>query len=279
MTRHIITGANRGFGWALARKVLHKAPENDIYLLCSKLESALALCTRLGEDHPQAARCSVHVLDFGQPRVDWQELRPTESQGIHISYWSTIDDFVAALAFETSDPWVLYNNAGTLGPLVRIADQEGSASHQQHLQAYFTLNVVSPIHLSKRLLDRAAQHSAPVTIVNVSSLAAIQPFDGWAWYCTAKAAREMYFSTLALETKHDARVRVLNYAPGPMDTDMQQRIREEMSDGEVRRTFIAMKEAGTLVDPLASAAALLQVLDRNAYANGAHIDYYDLHPA
>jgi NAD(P)-dependent dehydrogenase (short-subunit alcohol dehydrogenase family) len=34
-------------------------------------------------------------------------------------------------------------------------------------------------------------------IVNVSSLAAIQPFDSWGIYCTAKAAREMFHRVIA----------------------------------------------------------------------------------
>ena len=36
-------------------------------------------------------------------------------------------------------------------------------------------------------------------------------------YFTGKAARNMFFQTLA---KEDPNVRVLNWAPGPMETDM-----------------------------------------------------------
>jgi len=49
-----------------------------------------------------------------------------------------------------------------------------------------------------------------------------------------KAAREMFFRVLALE---DSSIRVLNYAPGPCETDMQKEIRETSGDLEIRKIF------------------------------------------
>ena len=53
-----------------------------------------------------------------------------------------------------------------------------------------------------------------------------QPFESWGIYCAGKAAREMFHKTVAAEQKDKATFRVLNYAPGPLDTDMQREIRE-----------------------------------------------------
>lgn len=65
-------------------------------------------------------------------------------------------------------------------------------------------------------------------IVNVSTLAAIQAFPSFGIYCMAKAAREMFHKVLAEEQKSTPEngIKVLNYAPGPLDTDMQTQIRE-----------------------------------------------------
>lgn len=49
------------------------------------------------------------------------------------------------------------------------------------------------------------------TVVNISSLCALQPFKGWALYCAGKAARDMLYQVLAAE---EPSVRVLSYAPG-----------------------------------------------------------------
>ncbi len=66
-----------------------------------------------------------------------------------------------------------------------------------------------------------------LVIINISSLAGIQPFASCGIYSMGKAAREMFHKVLAEEHKvKNSGVKVLNYAPGPLDTDMQKQIRE-----------------------------------------------------
>ena len=50
-----------------------------------------------------------------------------------------------------------------------------------------------------------------------------------------KAARDMLFRTMALE---DSSVRVLNYAPGPVETDMNVEARTLSADNELRQMFL-----------------------------------------
>ena len=68
---------------------------------------------------------------------------------------------------------------------------------------------------------------------------------------------------------------MLNYAPGPLDTDMQAAIREDMPNSRVKDIFVDMKKAGTLVKPDESAMKLLRILESNNFTTGDHIDYYD----
>lgn len=56
-------------------------------------------------------------------------------------------------------------------------------------------------------------------------------------YClivSGKAARDMFFKVMALENPD---VNVLNYAPGPLETDMFNCIRETSYDKEVKAMF------------------------------------------
>jgi len=53
-------------------------------------------------------------------------------------------------------------------------------------------------------------------------------------YSTGKAARDMMFLTMALEQPH---ILVLNYAPGPVDTEMQVEARTKTGDPELRTMF------------------------------------------
>jgi NAD(P)-dependent dehydrogenase (short-subunit alcohol dehydrogenase family) len=97
----------------------------------------------------------------------------------------------------------------------------------------FQSNVTSTCYLTSQLLYKYKEKQYDINnnivteliIVNISSLAAIQPFSTWGLYCTGKAARDMFFSTIAAENRNGT-VSVLNYAPGPLDTDMQTEIRD-----------------------------------------------------
>ena len=116
-------------------------------------------------------------------------------------------------------------------------------------------------------------------IIHVSSLCAIQAFPSWGTYCTGKAARDMFHQVVAAELTAEKieNIKTLNYAPGPLDTDMQKHIREEpRSDLATRQFFIDMKAEGKLIDPEVSADKLYTVLDLNTYGSGSHVDYYDV---
>lgn len=117
--------------------------------------------------------------------------------------------------------------------------------------------------------------------MNVSSLAAIQPFESWAVYCAAKAAREMFHRVLAEEQKKITspvkNLLVLNYAPGPLDTNMQKEIREGLLvDAPTREYFTQLKANDQLVDANVSSERLLKVLVDAQFESGSHIDFYDL---
>jgi sepiapterin reductase len=89
----------------------------------------------------------------------------------------------------------------------------------------------------------------------------------------------MFHSTIAVEGDLIGRsVRVLNYAPGPLDTDMQARIRDEMPEGDLKKIYVDMHAKSNLVQPQASAKVLMQLLKIDKFKNGAHVDYYDAMP-
>ena len=102
--------------------------------------------------------------------------------------------------------------------------------------------------------------------MNVSSLAAVQAFPTWGVYCAGKAARDMFTAVGASEMagkvcscaalvengerKLDARfvvqrplVSMLNYAPGPMDTDMQASLRESDTMDEGIKVYMSNMHA------------------------------------
>ena len=157
----IITGASRGFGSSLclAIRILH--PSTQIYCL-SRPSPALHSSTA-------SVQGTAVEVDFSEP----QDM-----------YTATFNALLSTL--DPSVPATLYNNHGTLGPLLPLPP---TAS----VPPAIDLNVTSCITTS---LLFAARYPTG-NIVNISSLAAIQPFPTWSLYCAGKAARDMFHSCLS----------------------------------------------------------------------------------
>ena len=109
---------------------------------------------------------------------------------------------------------LLVNNASTLGgsplPALDVIDL-------QVLRNVYEVNVVAPLGLTQQLLPTlVASHG---TIVNVTSDAAVEAYEGWGGYGSSKAAFEQVSAVLAAEHPD---VRVLTVDPGDMRTEMHQ---------------------------------------------------------
>ncbi|CAI5739563.1 unnamed protein product [Peronospora destructor] len=159
------------------------------------------------------------------------------------------------------------------------------------LAQYWELNLTSVIWLNKRFLDvfgasreevvvlngPTINKQTQLVIVNITSLCGVEPFKTHMMYCAGKAAREMHHRVIAAEQAASDKVRVLQYSPGPMDTEMQKRIRESpLVDPELRKQFADMKAQGTLISPAQSSERGVTLAISEEFETGAHVDYYDL---
>ena len=84
------------------------------------------------------------------------------------------------------------------------------------LEAVYRVNVIAPLALIQLALPRLSDDAR---IVNVTSDAAVEPYEGWGGYGSSKAALEQLTAILAAE--HPAR-RVYAVDPGDMNTRMHQ---------------------------------------------------------
>jgi NAD(P)-dependent dehydrogenase (short-subunit alcohol dehydrogenase family) len=107
---------------------------------------------------------------------------------------------------------LLVNNASALGP----SPQPPLATYP--LDAFtqvYEANVVAPLALIQLALPKLANG----IVVNVSSDAAVEAYEGWGGYGSSKAALDRLSAVLAVE--HPA-LRVYAFDPGDMRTDMHQ---------------------------------------------------------
>jgi NAD(P)-dependent dehydrogenase (short-subunit alcohol dehydrogenase family) len=108
---------------------------------------------------------------------------------------------------------LLVNNASTLGssPLPTLRDIDADT-----LRRVLDVNVVAPVALVQAL---DGQLTDDATVVNVTSDAAVEPYEGWGGYGASKAALEHASRILAAERPE---LRVLVVDPGDMRTEMHQ---------------------------------------------------------
>lgn len=109
---------------------------------------------------------------------------------------------------------LVVNNASTLGasPLPPLATIDLDV-----LRDVFETNVVAPLALTQGLLAEL-RHSGG-TVVNVTSDAGAEAYEGWGGYGSSKAALDHLSAILAVE---EPKLRVLWVDPGDMRTEMHQ---------------------------------------------------------
>jgi len=108
---------------------------------------------------------------------------------------------------------LVVNNASLLGPspMPRLADYPLEA-----LREVYEANVLAPLALLQLALPRLSEGAA---VIDVTSDAGVEPYEGWVGYGSSKAALEHLSAILAAE--HPA-LRVYWVDPGDMRTQMHQ---------------------------------------------------------
>jgi len=119
---------------------------------------------------------------------------------------------------------LLVNNASVLGPSPqpRLADYPLAV-----LEQVYAVNTVAPLALAQLLLPQLERRGGRV--VNVSSDAAAEAYQGWGGYGSSKAALDQLTAVLAAE--HPG-LRIYAFDPGDMNTDLHQQAfpGEDISD-------------------------------------------------
>ena len=182
----LITGASRGLGLALARAL---AEEGWTLIIDARGEDAL--------------------------RSASDEL--SERTGV-ISIPGDVSDpahraALAEAAREVGGLDALVNNASILGPSPQPALLDYPLGR---LEEVYRTNTLAPLALVQALGDELKQDAR---VVNVTSDAAVEPYEGWGGYGSSKAALEQLSNILAAENPE---LRVYRVDPGDMLTRMQQ---------------------------------------------------------
>ncbi|GFT81185.1 sepiapterin reductase [Trichonephila clavipes] len=246
----LVTGASRGLGATIAKEFSKKLCKGSYVILLArdkpKLEVVKAEINKICVVYAEILALDLILLDSASFEHLFTKYENFNFQQV-----------------------VIVNNAGTLGDISKTALQTTSGPD---IKDYFDLNLLSVIFLTTGFLN-AFKRAKRKIVINISSLAAIQPFRGWSLYCTGKAAREMYFRTLAEEEKET--VIVLNYAPGPLVTDMLPQILRDALP-EIKQQFHEAQLQNQLLSTEYTVQRLIGILDRGRFKSGDHVDVFDM---
>jgi NAD(P)-dependent dehydrogenase (short-subunit alcohol dehydrogenase family) len=146
---------------------------------------------------------------------------------------------------------VLVNNASSLGPvpLALLADTDC-----EDLELALATNLVGPFRLTKALfgsLAASAREGRHPLVVNISSDAAVTPYETWGAYGASKAALLHLGRIWDAELRGEG-IRVVSFDPGDMDTPLHELAVPGADRGTLKRPEDAARE---MVDAIAALTA------------------------
>ncbi|OCK42285.1 hypothetical protein BA195_11720 [Tenacibaculum soleae] len=233
----LITGASKGIGKALAKKYIAKK-----YKVCS------------------LARTSSGLENITDVAIDLSDITATENTFTHLLK-EIITPKIASIT--------LINNAGRLGEISNLENLKAN-----DISKTIQLNTTTPLILSGLFIKLTQQLICKKQIINISSGAAVNPYQGWAIYCTSKAAIDMMTKAIATEqTEIENGVKCVSIYPGVVDTNMQSQIRNtSKTDFNSVQRFVDLKENNDLYTPDFVAETIYKIDTENQLQNGAVVD-------
>jgi NAD(P)-dependent dehydrogenase (short-subunit alcohol dehydrogenase family) len=180
----IITGASRGLGLALAREL---AQRGWALVIDARAEQALAT---VADELARHTRVTAIAGDVGDA---WHRGALVAGAGHRID--------------------LLVNNASALGP---SPQPELAAYPLSEIERVYRVNVLAPLALTQLALPHMTTGGR---VINVTSDAAVEPYEGWGGYGSSKAALDQLTAILAAERPE---LRIYAVDPGDMRTEMQQ---------------------------------------------------------
>ncbi len=241
MNLHIITGGSRGLGAALVKFFIDQGD---------------------------------HVVEVS--RSGTNQIKGLRSYEFDLSGNASKADLMAKIfsdfPIHNYQSITLTNNAGMVDPIKHIDQLEERSVEQNVL-----VNLVAPISLTAAFLKLSSAFKGVRVISNISTGVAKNPKASWAVYSAAKAGLESFSEALAKEFSNNSKVKIINFEPGIIDTEMQALIRSTSPEdfSEVDK-FLKFKNENQLLEPRVVAEALGSLTLNSNLPQFSRVSVYDL---
>ncbi|GAA4098957.1 SDR family NAD(P)-dependent oxidoreductase [Actinomadura miaoliensis] len=235
----VVTGASSGIGAATARRLA--AEGFNVVLAARRRDRLDALAKEIAENVPGAGRTAAVTLDV------------------------TSQESVDALAAAVDACHVLVNNAGGAIGLEPVAEAD-----PDDWARMYDVNVLGLLRVTKALLPKLIA-GGDGHVVNITSLAAHQPYEGGAGYNAAKFGAYAVNEVMRLELVGEP-VRITEIAPGMVKTEEFSLVRFRGDAEKAERTYAGVAEPLVAEDV---ADCVAWVVTRPSHVN---IDRIDVQP-
>jgi benzil reductase ((S)-benzoin forming) len=235
MNHYIVTGASKGIGFELAKQL----SEEGHFVI-------------------GIARTANNLTGVKFIEADLSKTATLES---------LIDEIIANAPKNTVS-FTLINNAGTVNPIGLI----GTVSAEE-INTAVALNLTAPMIFSNAFILKLKEFEGLKRIINISSGAGRNAYEGWGTYCTTKAGLDHFSRVVALEQgKAEHPVEIVSIAPGIIDTGMQETIRASKEDAfPLIARFIDYKEKGLLSSAEQTAGQLIAFMENRDFKTAGPI--------
>lgn len=248
-----ITGASKGIGRTISIELARHFNQNSIFVLLARSQAGLDDTKKQITEIDKSLTVLTFNVDLSKPDLN-------EYNDIFSKVLSSIDS--AGIEFG-----YFFHNAGHVG----VLKETTQLTDLQVWREYFDLNMFSAVLLNSVFIQKIRPIAPQLIIINLTSLVGRVPFSNMSMYGSGKASREIFFKVLAVE---QPKVIVLNYSPGPVDTEMFNSICDTAESAELRQNFKEVREKSVLTADQ-TVGKLLGILEKGDYKSGDTIDYFD----
>jgi len=211
------------------------------------------------------------VISISRSKID--KLYIAEQYQCDLSKSDTIENIVieifSHLDKNNTSHLTLINNAGDLGT-VNTLDTISPSDISFTIQ----VNLIAPLILNSLFIKLSKGWDCKKQIFNISSGAAVKPYESWSMYCSSKAGVDMMTKVISKEQKDvNNGVSIVSIYPGVVDTDMQAQVRNTPKENfkSIQR-FIDFYKHGDLLSPKEVAIKIYHLDVTGELKNGQIID-------
>ncbi|KAL7298259.1 hypothetical protein TKK_0009244 [Trichogramma kaykai] len=248
----LVTGASRGIGKSIAKAFSPNLESQSRVLLLARNSTDLEKTSN--EIATNGVNASYESIDFSLPS-DAGQLR------------EIIDKSLKNEKPENFNQAIIVHCAA----MANFSQSTNEMTNLDEWHKCFNLNMFSAAMLNGVFMNTFHSNNVRKYVFNISSYWGLEPDVFVGSYCSAKAAKDMFFKVFAKENPH---VNVLNYLPGYVGTDMFHDVLKRSSNENLKEKIKEMINSKTFVTPEQTSNYLLQVVKQQKYESGDYVDFY-----